>query len=162
MYWRSLLIVVFIATSVLADTRTITATRDYKVGETTSFEVIQPTRRLEVSSPDSSSEENADAITSCHFHGATQYCVNADNVEGYVSPIPSSTEDAPSSYTGCHSHDEETFCLASSGDEVEFVTDESHSHNETSSTSASNFGNTAFVSSTSVYTFLLALSFLFI
>ncbi|ANZ73916.1 BA75_00549T0 [Komagataella pastoris] len=61
------------------------------------------------------------AITDCHFHEETQYCVNGDKVEGYIVPAPTETSSAPEEYTGCHSHGDETYCLKENGDEVQFV-----------------------------------------
>lgn len=59
-------------------------------------------------------------ITGCHYHGATQFCIDEDGNEGYVTPAPSQTADAPSSYTGCHLHGSETFCL-NGQNEAQFV-----------------------------------------
>ncbi|KAI0463769.1 hypothetical protein LJB42_002774 [Komagataella kurtzmanii] len=61
------------------------------------------------------------AVTDCHFHEETQYCVNGDKAEGYIVPAPTETSNAPEEYTGCHSHGAETYCLREDGDEVQFV-----------------------------------------
>lgn len=82
------------------------------------------------------------SITGCHFHGATQYCVDSNGVEGVIEGGPTATGSAvPSQYTGCHHHGDDTYCLTEDGEEVEFVAEEdteSHeSHEGHNSTSAS-------------------------
>lgn len=80
----------------------------------------------------------AASITGCHFHGATQFCIDGEGNEGYVTPAPASTA-APKSYTGCHNHGSETFCFAEGDAEVQFVaegdskatgTSDSHDHDD--------------------------------
>ena len=77
----------------------------------------------------------AASVTGCHFHGATQFCIDGEGNEGYVTPAPASTA-APQSYTGCHNHGSETFCFAEGDAEVRFVaegdagTSESHDHDD--------------------------------
>lgn len=69
------------------------------------------------------------AVTDCHMNGSTQFCVDGQGNEGYMSPAP--TGSSPASYTGCHSHATETFCVNNKGDEVKFVV-ESEDTNELS------------------------------
>lgn len=54
------------------------------------------------------------AVTGCHFHGATQFCMDGEGEHGYMTPAPALT-DAPESYTDCHAHGSETWCM--DGDE---------------------------------------------
>lgn len=68
------------------------------------------------------------AITGCHFHGATQYCLDGEGKEGFISPAPTNTASAPSSYTSCHAHATDKFCMAG-GSEVQFVV-EKEDHNQ--------------------------------
>lgn len=66
------------------------------------------------------------AITDCHFHGTTQFCMNGNGVEGIVTPGPTDTKAAPAQYTSCHKHDSQIFCM--NGDkEVQFLSGESTS-----------------------------------
>ncbi|SGZ58619.1 CIC11C00000000948 [Sungouiella intermedia] len=73
------------------------------------------------------------AITSCHFHGVTQFCINGEGKEGYISPNPTATTSAPTRYTACHSHETDVFCMAGSS-EFQFIveedehSDDAHSH----------------------------------
>lgn len=85
------------------------------------------------------------AVTACHNHGATQFCIDGDGNEGYITPAPTGT-DAPSSYTGCHNHGSNMFCMDGE-DEVQFVVEanetggadeghEGHGHEEEEGSSA--------------------------
>lgn len=73
------------------------------------------------SNPESNAAQTT-AITDCHIHGSTQYCLNGEGSEGYISPAASNTQGLPSSYTSCHVHDTATYCM-SGNSEVEFVVD---------------------------------------
>lgn len=125
-------------TFALASTETVvvTSTRDYRVGATRSQTTGLAITKNRVGSAEVKSDNSqTTAITSCHFHGSTQLCIDGNGNEGSVDPAPSNTEDAPSSYTGCHSHGDETFCLNSSGDEFQFMPEEESSHGSNSSSS---------------------------
>lgn len=75
----------------------------------------------------SASSVQTTAVTSCHFHGATQLCINGEGHEGVISPTPTNTESAPAQYTGCHHHGSDLFCMA--GDiEVQFIEEEEEDH----------------------------------
>lgn len=159
----------FVAASVIGETITVTSTNDYRVGETVSYEPMAATRRLDDSSQSESSDPKESAVTGCHFHGTTQYCLDAEGTEGYISPIPTNTKEAPSSYTGCHSHGDDTFCMESSGDEVEFIAEESSGTNHTSnsggkdsSKKSSNNGEQHIKLSGATYYGLFILSLLFL
>ncbi|RLV91974.1 putative sucrose utilization protein SUC1 [Spathaspora sp. JA1] len=74
------------------------------------------------------------ALTSCHFHGGDQFCVDGQGNEGSIVPPPTNTADAPTEYTGCHNHGEDVFCRYN-GEEVEFqvkseTTDDAHDHDD--------------------------------
>lgn len=143
MFLRLVLIAYTLA---LASTETVvvTSTRDYRVGTTASQSTSLAITKNRVGSYALNSDSpQTTAITSCHFHGSTQFCIDGDGNEGSINPDPSNIEDAPSSYTGCHSHGDETFCLNSSGDELQFVAEKSSgvtnsSSSDTTSKSGSN------------------------
>ncbi|KAL3425038.1 ZIP zinc transporter [Phlyctema vagabunda] len=61
------------------------------------------------------------AITDCHDHGTTQYCVKGDGEEVQVLATATGSDALPTAYTGCHAHGTEMFCLAPDGSEVEVV-----------------------------------------
>jgi len=63
------------------------------------------------------------AITACHFHGATQFCINGNGVEGIVTPAPTNTQSAPAEYTGCHNHGSNMFCM-NGEEEVQFLSED--------------------------------------
>jgi len=44
------------------------------------------------------------AITACHQHGTTQYCVKGDGVEVQVLATATGNAALPTAYSGCHSH----------------------------------------------------------
>lgn len=112
--------------AVIAATVTITATRSYTSSDLT----------LVISS--------AYSVTSCHFHGNAQYCIDEDGVEGSILPTPSATGNAPQSYTGCHSHGTQTYCLDSSGEEYLFAAEGSDSISESEDSSESSGQNCHF------------------
>ncbi|SZE99445.1 unnamed protein product [Blumeria hordei] len=71
----------------------------------------------------STTTPQTDAVTACHLHGDTQYCVNGAGAE--VRIIASSTPTPiPTAYTGCHYHGSELHCLDPSGSEVKAVSSE--------------------------------------
>ncbi|KAK6337626.1 hypothetical protein TWF730_003021 [Orbilia blumenaviensis] len=74
------------------------------------------------SSADHDHDEHDDltAVTSCHLHGATQYCMH-EATEFVILASATATEDLPSSYTDCHNHATETWCVAPDGSEVEIA-----------------------------------------
>ncbi|CDR44315.1 CYFA0S14e01882g1_1 [Cyberlindnera fabianii] len=76
------------------------------------------------------------AVTGCHFHGDTQFCIDGNGVEGVIVGGATASADAPESYTGCHVHDAaETYCLDASGEEVQFKGEEASSSSSSSSSS---------------------------
>lgn len=84
-----------------------------------------------------SSTYQTTAITDCHFHGTTVYCVDGEGNEGVVSGAATVSSEVPTAYTGCHVHDvTATYCIDSDGDEVEFVveTDEEDTDEESAGT----------------------------
>lgn len=124
----------------LSKTVILTSTRDYRVGQTSLFnegkiEATVTRNRVSDSPNDSSSASQTTAVTSCHFHGSEQFCIDGEGIEGSIVPVPSRTADSPSSYTGCHSHEGDTFCLNSEGDEVQFLKESEPSSTSTSSSS---------------------------
>ncbi|CCD43593.1 hypothetical protein BofuT4_P064350.1 [Botrytis cinerea T4] len=76
------------------------------------------------------------AITDCHQHDTTQYCVKGNGEEVQVLATATGNEALPTAYNGCHSHGSTTFCLGPDGAEVEVVgsTEEVVSTGEESST----------------------------
>jgi len=77
------------------------------------------------------------AITSCHYHEATQFCINGQGEEGSVIGAPTNTASGPVSYTSCHAHSaQETFCVGPDGDEVQFVAEGSEAASSSSSGSS--------------------------
>jgi zinc transporter 1/2/3 len=88
------------------------------------------------------------AVTACHFHGTTQFCINGNGDEGIVTPAPTNTQSAPAEYTGCHQHGSTTFCM--NGDqEVQFLSEaaagdnqdgDGHDHNSQTSSESSESG----------------------
>ncbi|KAF2753422.1 zinc/iron transporter protein [Pseudovirgaria hyperparasitica] len=60
------------------------------------------------------------AVSSCHAHGATQYC-EAGTEEYPILMEATPTGELPSEYTGCHAHGSDAFCFAPDGSEVQLV-----------------------------------------
>ncbi|KAG9233013.1 ZIP zinc transporter-domain-containing protein [Amylocarpus encephaloides] len=58
------------------------------------------------------------AITDCHMHGVTQYCVKGDGSEVVVQATATGSTSLPTAYNGCHDHGTEMFCMTPDGDEV--------------------------------------------
>lgn len=134
--FSNLVLIAYTLALASANTVIVTSTRDSRVGATESQTTDLAVTKNRVGSSELNSDNSqTTAITSCHFHGSTQFCIDGDGNEGSINPIPSNTEDAPSSYTGCHSHGDETFCLNSAGDEFQFVAEEELSHGSNSSIS---------------------------
>ncbi|CCH41120.1 Zinc transporter 7 [Wickerhamomyces ciferrii] len=99
--------------------------------------VVFVTRTRDASS--SSVTGQTTAITSCHYHGKTQFCVNGQGEEGVVVGAPTKTQDAPTEYTGCHAHSpQETFCIDPSGEEVQFQAEGEASESSGSSSGGKN------------------------
>ncbi|KAK6530617.1 hypothetical protein TWF281_007457 [Arthrobotrys megalospora] len=69
---------------------------------------------------DHDDHDDLTAVTSCHLHGATQYCMH-EATEFVILASATATEDLPSSYTDCHAHAAETWCVAPNGSEVEIA-----------------------------------------
>ncbi|TGO48956.1 hypothetical protein BOTNAR_0451g00010 [Botryotinia narcissicola] len=61
------------------------------------------------------------AITDCHQHDTTQYCVKGNGEEVQVSATATGSEALPTAYNGCHSHGSTMFCLRPDGAEVEVL-----------------------------------------
>ncbi|KAF7869752.1 hypothetical protein EAF04_004536 [Stromatinia cepivora] len=59
------------------------------------------------------------AITDCHQHGTTQYCVKGNGEEVQVLATATGNQALPTAYNGCHSHGSTMFCLRPDGSEVE-------------------------------------------
>lgn len=76
------------------------------------------------------------AVTGCHFHGSSQFCVNGAGAEGSIVPAPTATNNAPEEYTGCHSHGSDTFCMTEDGEEVQFKAEEENSDSDSDSGSS--------------------------
>lgn len=95
------------------------------VTETSATNSVAPTSRSNsvVAQSSATSVAQSASITNCHFHGATQFCVDGRGSEGYVSPAPTNTASASSSYTGCHAHATDIFCIAGDS-EVQFIVEE--------------------------------------
>ncbi|KAI1007174.1 hypothetical protein K3495_g1037 [Podosphaera aphanis] len=60
------------------------------------------------------------AVTACHLHDGTQYCINGAGAEVKVVATALPTP-LPTAYNGCHAHDTEMFCMAPDGSEVEIM-----------------------------------------
>lgn len=73
------------------------------------------------------------AVTGCHFHEGSLFCVNGAGVEGSMVPAPTATNNAPEEYSGCHSHGSDMFCMSEDGEEVQFKAEEENSHSDSSS-----------------------------
>ncbi|KAF7916930.1 uncharacterized protein EAE98_010361 [Botrytis deweyae] len=61
------------------------------------------------------------AITDCHQHDTTQYCVKGNGEEVQVLATATASEALPTAYNGCHSHGSTMFCLRPDGAEVEVL-----------------------------------------
>ena len=83
----------------------------------------------------SASTGQTTAITACHFHGATQFCINGNGVEGIVTPAPTNTQSAPAEYTGCHNHESNMFCM-NGEEEVQFLSEDTAGGDSSSSSSS--------------------------
>lgn len=79
-------------------------------------------------------------LTSCRFHGAIQYCVNAAGHEGHIEPRPSDPANAPTSYTNCRYEDEnehnhenyEDLICTENGTVITFEVDHHDNHRQSS------------------------------
>ncbi|KAF3174074.1 hypothetical protein TWF788_008783 [Orbilia oligospora] len=69
---------------------------------------------------DHDDHDDITAVTACHLHGATQYCMH-EATEYVILASATATEDLPSSYTDCHAHATQTWCVAPNGDEVQIA-----------------------------------------
>ncbi|KAL8965875.1 MAG: hypothetical protein Q9183_003643 [Haloplaca sp. 2 TL-2023] len=62
------------------------------------------------------------AVTDCHLHGTTQFCIKGDGEELMALATGEALSDpAPSSYTGCHAHETELYCYGPDEEETPFV-----------------------------------------
>ncbi|OBT92105.1 hypothetical protein VE01_09739 [Pseudogymnoascus verrucosus] len=61
------------------------------------------------------------AITGCHSHETTQFCIKGNGEEVQVMATQTGNTPLPTAYNGCHSHGAEMFCIAPDGAEVEVV-----------------------------------------
>ncbi|KFY40905.1 hypothetical protein V494_03282, partial [Pseudogymnoascus sp. VKM F-4513 (FW-928)] len=59
------------------------------------------------------------AITGCHSHETTQFCIKGNGEEVQVMATQTGDTPLPTAYNGCHSHGAEMFCIAPDGTEVE-------------------------------------------
>ncbi|KAK6355655.1 hypothetical protein TWF718_000047 [Orbilia javanica] len=82
----------------------------------------QNTAQTTSSAADHDHDEHDDltAVTACHLHGATQYCMH-EATEFVILASATATEDLPLSYTDCHAHATQTWCIAPNGDEVQIA-----------------------------------------
>ncbi|KAF1808268.1 Zip-domain-containing protein [Eremomyces bilateralis CBS 781.70] len=64
-----------------------------------------------------SSAQVVTAISECHMHDTTQFCM-AGTTEFQVHVTATGTSALPASYTGCHVHGTDNFCISPFGDEV--------------------------------------------
>ncbi|KAH8885363.1 zinc/iron transporter protein [Thozetella sp. PMI_491] len=78
------------------------------------------------------------AVSDCHNHGTTVYCVAGPSEYEVILPTTATGSAAPQ-YTGCHNHGSELYCFGPGGEEVEVLTDagESTSDDDSSSTDSS-------------------------
>ncbi|KAM0425439.1 hypothetical protein ACHAPT_009228 [Fusarium lateritium] len=56
------------------------------------------------------------AVTSCHMHETSLYCMGPSSTEYYVQTTITNTEEFPAQLTDCHSHGEETYCMSDDGE----------------------------------------------
>lgn len=122
------------------------STSEASITSFSSSEISSLTQTLSASSQSSSitksseasltSQGQTTAVTGCHDHGATYYCINGNGVEGAISPSPT---DSPLSFTGCHAHETETYCLDAEKNEVLFAA-ETGSAVESSASSTATLG----------------------
>ncbi|CAD6448567.1 8e7ecdd1-b1ee-4503-af3c-fe634be80221 [Sclerotinia trifoliorum] len=70
---------------------------------------------------DTTESAQTTAITDCHQHDTTQYCVKGNGDEVQVLATATGNEALPTAYNGCHSHDSTMFCLRPDGAEVEVL-----------------------------------------
>lgn len=114
-----------------------------QVTSTTANNIVYVTRTIGDSSASSSSITSVTgqttAITSCHYHGTTQYCIDGQGVEGVVVGAQTKTSGAPTEYTSCHAHSaEETYCVDPDGEEVQFQAEGSSNTTTSSGSSGKN------------------------
>ena len=62
-------------------------------------------------------EASSSAVTDCHAHDSTVFCINSEGAEVEIVGA-TATGEIPAQYTGCHSHGSETYCLDPAGEEV--------------------------------------------
>ncbi|KAF3070665.1 Zinc-regulated transporter 2 [Daldinia childiae] len=80
--------------------------------------------------------ESFTAISECHTHGASVFCLYG-TTELQVMVPATATSEIPPTYTGCHKHGDESFCLAPDGSDVEVLgltSEEPAGHSEESDT----------------------------
>ncbi|KAI1099491.1 Zip-domain-containing protein [Jackrogersella minutella] len=76
------------------------------------------------------------AVSDCHQHGASVYCLYGATELQVVVPT-TATGEIPPTYTDCHGHNDVSFCVAPDGSDVQVIgftsesPDESHSGEET-------------------------------
>ncbi|KAJ4323814.1 high-affinity Zn(2+) transporter zrt1 [Fusarium piperis] len=56
------------------------------------------------------------AVTECHMHETSLYCMGPSSTEYYVQTSITNTEEFPAQLTDCHSHGEETYCMSDDGE----------------------------------------------
>ncbi|KAF5010753.1 hypothetical protein FDECE_3108 [Fusarium decemcellulare] len=56
------------------------------------------------------------AVSECHMHETSLYCMGPSSSEYYVQISVTNTEEYPAQLTDCHSHGEETYCMYDDGE----------------------------------------------
>ncbi|KFY38974.1 hypothetical protein V495_06257 [Pseudogymnoascus sp. VKM F-4514 (FW-929)] len=87
---------------------------------TSSLASTSPTAPTSVAATTTAAAQTT-AITGCHSHETTQFCIKGNGEEVQVKATPTGTAPLPTAYNGCHAHGAEMFCIAPDGTEVEVV-----------------------------------------
>ncbi|PGH28145.1 hypothetical protein AJ80_00035 [Polytolypa hystricis UAMH7299] len=58
------------------------------------------------------------AVTACHLHGSTTFCIDGDGHEVQVTGTGTPTSNPPAQFTSCHSHGADQYCVGPNGDGV--------------------------------------------
>ncbi|KAI0130682.1 Zip-domain-containing protein [Daldinia grandis] len=88
-----------------------------------SYILPQPTTQSPITTPAPiapRATENFTAVSECHTHGASIFCLYG-TTELQVVVSATATTQIPPTYTGCHKHGDESFCLAPDGSDVEVL-----------------------------------------
>ncbi|KAF3937829.1 hypothetical protein ABW19_dt0206913 [Dactylella cylindrospora] len=79
----------------------------------TAFGLITPAVKRQISES-STTDLPITAVSECHLHGETQYCLHGATEYRVIATI-TATNNLPESYTGCHNHGTELYCFAPTG-----------------------------------------------